>query len=381
MAAAFNIPAPRKAEKKKVKLKMAVQGPSGSGKTWGALSLATNLWPNAKICVVDTENGSAELYADRFTFDTIPLAPPFHTDRYIACIDAAVKHGYDVLIIDQISHQWDGEGGILRRKEELDRRPGANSFNNWAHFTPEHERFKSAIVQAPIHIIATMRQKQDYVLVVNDKGKQQPQKMGMAPIQRDGFDYEFTLVFDVQMDHRATAGKDRTALFSEQVVDLSSPKIAESLREWMANGAEVKQEAGPTLVQPSATVQPPPGQPSALPWSYNLGQLVCFPLNVQPRTTKNSEPYRVVKLNGKCEGKELAFCFHASLFEAIDYSKERRAQFQVEMSGDYLNIVDVVAIDDVDYRGGKPYQEPEPQPPAAERINGNPEITDDDIPF
>jgi AAA domain len=142
------IPAARKAEKRLVKLKMAIQGPSGSGKTEGALALATNLWPESKILLVDTENESASLYADRYNFDTIPLDPPFESARYEVCIDYAVANGYDVLILDTISPQWDGEGGILRRKEELDRRPGSNSFTNWATFTPEHTHFIVCFRQA-----------------------------------------------------------------------------------------------------------------------------------------------------------------------------------------------------------------------------------------
>lgn len=237
-ATTTTIPTPRKAEKKRVKLKMAVQGPSGSGKTWGALALAKNLWPDGKICLIDTENESASLYADSFDFDTIPLSPPFGTDRYLACIDAAVKAGYDVLILDSITPQWDGEGGILRRKEEMDRRPGSNGYANWASFTPEHEAFKQALQQSPIHMICTMRSKQDYILTANDKGKQIPKKVGMAPIQRDQMDYEFTLVFDVEMDHKGSVSKDRTGLFNDKIVDLASPKTAKIIREWIEKGKE-----------------------------------------------------------------------------------------------------------------------------------------------
>lgn len=368
MSAAFAIPAPRKAEKKRVKLKMAVQGPSGSGKTWGALALAKNLWPDARVCVVDTENGSAELYADHFAFDTIPLAPPFHTDRYIACTEQAVKLGYDVLIIDQISHQWDGEGGILRRKEELDRRPGSNSFTNWSAFTPEHEKFKQAIVQAPIHLIATMRSKQDHILVTNEKGKQMPQKVGMAAIQREGFDYEFTLVFDVQMDHKATASKDRTSLFNEQIIDLAAPKTAERLLAWLQNGVESK--PGPQRVadQPA----PEPVKPRAeSAFFYNKPNLTCQPVNVQRRVAKDNKEFMAVKLNGKHEGLDMAFCWHVSLFDAIDLAKDEVCQFEVEISGKFLNIVDVLAIGEQEFRDGKPYRDEE----AALGI------TDDDIPF
>src|ERR1700685_1029322 len=234
------IPAARKAEKRQVKLKLGIQGPSGSGKTKGALALAKNLWPDAKVMVIDTENESASLYADEFSFDTIPLDPPFESDRYEACIDYAVANKYDVLILDSVTHQWDGEGGILRRKEELDRRPGANSWANWAQFTPEHTHFIETIKQAPIHIIATLRSKQDYVLEQNDKGKSKPVKMGMAPIQRDGFDYEFTMVFDVQMDHKATVSKNRTGLFGDKVLDLKDKKVADAIKYWLDAGKPIE---------------------------------------------------------------------------------------------------------------------------------------------
>jgi hypothetical protein len=234
------IPQVRKAEKRRVKLKLAIQGPSGAGKTEGELELATNLWPEAKILLVDTENESASLYADQFDFDTIPLDPPFESDRYEFCINYAVRNGYDVLILDTISHQWDGEGSILRRKEELDHRPGANSFTNWATFTPEHTHFVEAIKQASIHIIATMRSKQEYVMEQNDKGKSQPRKMGMSPIQRDGVDYEFTLVFDVQMDHKAVASKNRTGLFGEMPLNLADKEVAEQLKAWLESGKTVE---------------------------------------------------------------------------------------------------------------------------------------------
>ena len=373
----LNIPAPRRAEKKKVKLKMAVQGPSGSGKTWGALALAKNLWPDAKVCVVDTYNCSSELSADRFVFDTNPVAPPVHSVRYIACIESAVKLGYDVLIIDQISHQWDGDGGILRRKEELDRRPGSNSFTNWSAFTPEHEKFKQAIVQAPIHLIATMRSKQDHIMVTNDKGKQTPQKVGLAPIQREGFDYEFTLVFDVQMDHKATVGKDRTALFSEQIVDLASPKIADRLREWMDNGAAVKPE--PVKADPQPGPQPIP-QVTAGPFTYNKPNLICSPLNVEVRETKAKNKFRAVKLNGECEGKRVASCFHVSLFDALDKSVEQNCQFEVAFENGYLTIEDVIAIGPIDYRDGKPFVE-EPIGRASKPLEDGTFITDEDVPF
>lgn len=229
---------PRKAQKQSVKLKMAIQGPSGSGKTEGALALAKNFVPNAKILVVDTENESASLYADRYDFDTIPLSAPYTSERYRKAMQAAVEGGYDVLIVDSLTQQWDGEGGILRRKEALDRQPGSNSYTNWNTYTPEHTAFVEFIKQLPIHTICTLRTKQEYVLETNSKGKQQPRKVGMAPLQRDGLEYEFTIVFEVGMSHQATASKNRTNLFSgDDPIDLTSEGVSVQLRDWLSNGA------------------------------------------------------------------------------------------------------------------------------------------------
>lgn len=228
--------APRKAQKHSVKLKMAIQGPSGSGKTEGALALATNFTPNAKILVVDTENDSASLYADRYEFDTISLTAPYTSERYKKAMQVAAAGGYDVLIVDSLTQQWDGEGGILRRKEEKDR-SGGNSFTNWASFTPEHTGFMEFIKQLPVHTICTMRTKQAYVLEKNDRGKETPRKVGLDPIQRDGTEYEYTIVFDVNMAHRATTSKNRTTLFqTDDPIDLASPKVAGEIRDWLANG-------------------------------------------------------------------------------------------------------------------------------------------------
>jgi AAA domain len=375
------IPVARKAEKRQVKLRLGIQGPSGSGKTEGALGLATNLWPGAKILLIDTENESASLYADRYEFDTIPLDPPFETVRYEACIDYAVESGYDVLIMDSVTHQWDGEGGILRRKEELDRRPGSNSYTNWNAFTPEHTHFIETIKQAPIHIIATMRSKQGYVLEQDGKGKSKPVKMGMEPIQRDGFDYEFSLVFDVQMDHKATVCKNRTGLFEGKIIDLTSKKVADQLREWQNSGKAV--DVAP--VAPITTPPAPKPQPVAAPaatakvegWKLEGETLSCYVYDAQRRISKNKAEYVAVKHNGSVNGKDIAFCFHERLFAALLEAKNKHCVLFLGL-GDYIGVEDVLEVEGVRYSEGAPdKQEP---PPLATLPNDGP-ITDDDIPF
>jgi hypothetical protein len=212
------------------KIKIAITGPSGSGKTMSALRLAKGL--GDKFAVVDTENGSASLYSDKFDFDTLNLSPPYTTEKYMAAIDEAVKKGFDTLIIDQISHAWAGEGGLLQLKEMLDSSGKGNSYTNWAKITPLQEQFISKILHSPINLIATLRSKQEYILIENERGKQEPRKVGMAPVQRDGVEYEFTTVFDISMAHTATVSKDRTGLFSSNPFQITE-EIGSKIKEWL----------------------------------------------------------------------------------------------------------------------------------------------------
>lgn len=235
----------KKAVRKKVKLKLAVTGPSGSGKTWSALLIAKGL--GNKIALLDTENDSASLYSDRFDFDTLSMNPPYSVGRYRVGVKAAVDAGYDVLVVDSISHAWAGEGGLLAKKEAMDAR-GGNSYTNWATITKEHEEFKAMLLNAPIHIICTMRSKQDYILVENDKGKMVPKKVGMAPIQRDSIEYEFTTVLDMDMTHRATSNKDRTGLFSEGSFT-PSEDTGKAIKAWLE--IESKKPDAPQVDKPT----------------------------------------------------------------------------------------------------------------------------------
>ena len=202
----------QKAKRKNAKLKMALQGPSGSGKTYSALLLAYGLCKDwNKIAVIDTENHSSELYADLGDFNVLPILDPFTPEKYLEAISVCELEGMEVIIIDSISHEWDGTGGIL----DIHGNMAGNSFSNWSKVTPRHNDFTSGIIQSPCHIICTIRTKQDYVL--SDKnGKMVPEKVGLKGVTRDGMDYEFTLVFDIDIKHNASASKDRTGLFADK---------------------------------------------------------------------------------------------------------------------------------------------------------------------
>lgn len=232
-----------KAERKKAKLRLALCGPSGSGKTYSALLLAQGLAPGGKIALIDTENGSGELYADIADYDTATLRAPFTPDRYIGLIRGAEQAGYDVLIIDSLSHAWAGDGGILDMHDKATAASKTgNSFTAWREVTPQHNALVEMLLSADLHVIVTMRTKTAYDLV-DDGGKKRPIKIGLAPVQRDGMEYEFTVVLDLSVDgHVATATKDRTRLFDGKHF-IPKPETGTSLREWLDIGKDAREQS------------------------------------------------------------------------------------------------------------------------------------------
>lgn len=199
----------QKAERKKAKLKLNFNGPSGSGKTYSALQMATGL--GSKIAVIDTENESASLYASEFSFDTLPLRPPYSPERFVGAIQAAYNMGYEVLIIDSASHEWIGTGGCLEINDQAAKRFKGNTWSAWSETTPKHRKFIDAILQTDMHIITTTRAKTE--TTQGEKGK--VLKLGMKPEQRDGYEYELTVSLEmIHENHVATPTKDRTKLFN-----------------------------------------------------------------------------------------------------------------------------------------------------------------------
>ena len=229
-----------KAERKKAKLRLSLCGPSGSGKTLSALYIAQGL--GGKIAMIDTEHNSGELYANSVDYDVATLAPPFSPQRYIEIIKTAEQQGFSVLIIDSLSHAWTGQGGVLEMHDNACKAVH-NSFAAWREVTPQHNALVDAILGSSLHIITTMRTKTAYEIQKNDKGKTQVIKVGLAPVQRDGMEYEFTTVMDLSVDgHIATTSKDRTGLFDGQFFQ---PSVAtgEKLQEWLETGVDTEKES------------------------------------------------------------------------------------------------------------------------------------------
>ena len=233
----------QRASRKKAKLRLAICGPSGSGKTYSALLIAQGL--GGRIALIDTERGSGELYASLCEYETASLVPPFSPDRYIQLIRGAENEGFDVIVVDSLSHAWSAEGGVLEMHDKAAAQE-RNSYTAWRHVTPQHNSLVDAILQSPCHIIATMRTKVAYEIVENDKGKKVPQKIGLAPIQREGMEYEFTCVLDLSVaQHVASSSKDRTGLFDGQFF-VPSIETGQKLVGWLNSGEVPKQEAPPT---------------------------------------------------------------------------------------------------------------------------------------
>jgi hypothetical protein len=221
-----------KAERKKSRLRLALCGVSGSGKTMSALMVAKGL--GGRTAVIDTENGSASLYSDRFDFDVLELEAPYSPERFIEAINAAENAGYDNVIIDSMSHEWVGSGGCLEINDFLGRTKfKTNSFMAWSETGSRHIKFLEKIVTSKIHIIATVRMKNEHV---QDGKTKKVHKVGMKYEMREDFEYEFTSVFNIDRDgHFAISSKDRTGIFTDEPFVIT-PATGEQFDDWLNSG-------------------------------------------------------------------------------------------------------------------------------------------------
>jgi hypothetical protein len=218
----------RKSNRKQARIRVALQGPSGSGKTYSALLMAYGLCKDwNKIAVIDTENSSADLYAHLGAYNVLELKAPFSPERYIEAIDKCENAGMDVIILDSLSHEWEAEGGIL----DIHGRMVGNSFTNWALVSPRHNALVQSMLKSGKHIIATLRSKQDYVLSEKN-GKSVPEKVGMKSVTRDGMDYEFTIVMELDVNHNARCTKDRTQLFKAGTPFIIDESTGKKITDW-----------------------------------------------------------------------------------------------------------------------------------------------------
>jgi hypothetical protein len=246
----------KKAARRKAYLKMGITAPAGGGKTAGSLLLAFGLmkekYPNLsdekvweKIAVIDTENGSGELYVNSVIANTkigeynaITLTAPFSADKYINAIEICENNGIEVAIVDSTTHLWAGEGGLLEKQNTVaTKSKSGNSYTAWREVTPDHNRFVDKMLQCNMHLIATMRSKMEYVQEKDEHGNSRVRKLGLKPVQREGMEYEFTVFLDIDDNHTAVASKDRTGLLDGKTFKIN-PQVGRDLMNWLDSGSD-----------------------------------------------------------------------------------------------------------------------------------------------
>ena len=242
----------KKATKEQARLRLALFGPSGSGKTFTALRLATGM--GGSIAVIDTERGSASKYADRFAFDVLEL-PAFTIEVYCDAIRAAA--GYNVLIIDSLTHGW---RELLAEVDKLaNAKYRGNTHSAWSEGTPKQKQLVDAILQFDGHIIATMRTRTEWTVTKDDRGRSTPQRVCLAPEQGKGIEYEFDLLMELSPEHVACVIKDRTGKFQDKLIDKPGEDFGAELAAWLKDGVPPR-EPKPTpqpQAEPSTTAMAP----------------------------------------------------------------------------------------------------------------------------
>jgi hypothetical protein len=224
----------RKATRKQAKIRLGLSAVSGGGKTYSAILVAKGLVGDlSKVAIIDTENGSADLYAHMGDFNVLPLTAPFSPERYVDAIRACEKAGMEVIIIDSISQEWEGKGGCLEIVESL-----GGKYQDWAKVTPRHQAFLEAILHSPCHVITTVRRKQDYEMIKDNNGRVKVEKAGLKEVTREGFEYELTMNLELDTRHMATASKDRTGLFMGKPAFIPDEKTGQIIAQWCEQGEE-----------------------------------------------------------------------------------------------------------------------------------------------
>ncbi len=253
-----------KATKEAAKLRMAIHGPSGAGKTYTALTIASAL--GQRVAVLDTESGSASKYADIFDFDVAVVDPPYTVAKFLDVLRVASAEGYDVLVVDSLTHFWKGSGGVLELVDAVADRQAARSgkrdtFSAWKEGDAAYRRMIDAVLASPLHVIVTMRAKQ---LVEKDQATGKIRKLGLAPEIRDGAEYEFDIEGMLDMDHRMHVGKTRMpSLSGRSVQPEDAGRLGAEILAWASSGATPKPKLA-AVPEPRPTPAPEGGPREAV---------------------------------------------------------------------------------------------------------------------
>lgn len=280
-----------KATKKKSKLRMALIGPSGSGKTYSSLLVASHL--PGPIGVIDTEHGSAAKYADEFEFFEPPadLAMKNYSPEEYIRVMCLMEDKVGTLIVDGISHAWMGRGGCLEQVDHYAARERGNSFGAWRHVTPQHNALIDAMLSCKCHLIVTMRSKTEWVIDENERGKKVPRKIGTAPVQRDGLEYEFDVVGDMDAENNLFITKSRCKAISGLNINKPGESLASALKGWLTDGVDAPvKTAAPAN---NGTNAPPPSNvPPQNPMIEEFNRFCMDQVSAQPDRFPNVNKIR-----------------------------------------------------------------------------------------
>lgn len=250
----------QRATKRQARLRLGISAPSGGGKSYSGLLIATELAQGGKIAAIDTERGSLSKYSNQFEFDVLELES-YEPATYVKAIQAAEREGYSVILIDSLSHAWIGRGGALEMVDNAaTRNRGENRFTAWREVTPQHNALVEAMLQSKCHLIATMRAKTEYVMEeYTDKHgnkKTKPVKVGLAPVQRDGMEYEFDVMCDMDVDHNMMVSKTRCPELDGKIFNKPGADVGRILLDWLTDGAPMTERPAPTPAPTNGTQQP-----------------------------------------------------------------------------------------------------------------------------
>lgn len=269
-----------RAVRTQVKLRLALIGPTGAGKTYTALQLAQGL--GDRVALIDSERQKASLYADRFAFDTLNLRDfGFSPDVYIAAL-AAMARDHDVVVVDSLSHAWMGKDGVLEMVDDAAKRSrSGNNYVAWREVTPKHHALVDALLDCPCHLIVTMRSKMEYLQEKDEKtGKTTIRKVGLQPVQRDGLEYEFDIVADMDQDNNLIVTKTRAASLNALVLNKPGADFAAQLKAWVDEGDVAPVKPALQVVKSAATKSASAASPTSPPLEGDFNHAYAAALRV-----------------------------------------------------------------------------------------------------
>lgn len=253
------------AVKLNLKARIALLAPTGGGKTYSMLKFLfsfVKLGMAKKVGVIDTEHGSASKYVGEFPgFRVIELADDFSPEVYIEALQLLADDGCDAAGIDSLTHAWAGKGGSLEIKDRVGKQRGFNDYTAWGPVSAMQNRLIESMLSYPGHLVTTMRLKMEHVLEEDPVTKKKVvRKIGLQPVQRDGLEYEFDVVGDLDQEHNFSVSKTRCSALDGYMALKPGEEVVRKLKAWLESGEAVAAKARPPVAQ--TPVAPPASSPA-----------------------------------------------------------------------------------------------------------------------